>query len=149
MARPKLSRAGVGRCAAAALVVCLVVVVLGACGGSSKPANSKPSYCSQVSELKKAVEGLANVNIVKGGTDALNAQLQKIQTEAKGAVSALKSDFPSDTTAFKNSLNGLETSAQQLTASPSPAAVADVATKAASTVTAGKDLINATSSKCG
>jgi hypothetical protein len=119
--------------------VTVAAVLLAGCG------SSKPSYCSKVSDLKKSVENLTSVTSVSGLTN----QLSTIETKAKDTVNAAKSDFPSETSAVTSSVNALQATVKQLPQSPSAAQIATLTKQAGATVTAVKDLANATSSKCG
>jgi hypothetical protein len=127
-----------------AAVLCAGALVSG-CGGSS---SSTPSYCKDRSNLESSVKGLTSVDLKSGGTSALKAQLEKVQSDAKALVSSAKSDFPSQTDAISASVTSLETSAKQLPSSPSVGQVAAVAAGASSVATALKGFTDATSSKC-
>ena len=135
--------AGLRRPAAASAVALSLVLVAG-CGGSSKPA-----YCSSVANLKTSVQDLSNVNVVQNGLTSVKSAVQKIQSDAKTVVSSAKTDFPSQTSAMETSVNALVNTAKQLSASPSPAALATMASEATASVTAIKNFTSATSSKCG
>jgi len=119
--------------------VALAAVLLAGCG------SSKPAYCSKVSDLKKSVQALTSVTSVS----ALTSQLGTIESNAKDAVAAAKSDFPSETTAVKSSLDALQTTVKQLPQSPSAAQIATLAKQAGTALTSVQDLASATSSKCG
>jgi hypothetical protein len=121
-----------------------VVAVLSACGGSSKP-----SYCKQTASLKQSVSDLGNVNVLKGGTNALTSALSKVQSDASGVVSSAKGDFPNETAAITNSIDTLKKSAQSLASSPTqPAVVAQVPGQISAVVKSIQDFSSATSSKC-
>jgi esterase/lipase len=121
----------------------IAAVALSACGGSSKP-----SYCSKVSDLESSVKALGNLNVIQNGTSSLKTALQKVQSSAQDAVSAAKSDFPNETKALNDAVGALKTSVDQITGTPTPAAVAALAKDAAATVTAVQNLVQTTSSKC-
>src|SRR3954466_9321896 len=65
----------------ATLAVGAACVVLGACGGSDKPA-----YCSDVSDFKDAVSELTNVQIAQNGLSSLTAAVDKVKTSGKELV---------------------------------------------------------------
>ncbi len=138
-----LARLGLRRPAALSAAALSLVLIAG-CGGSSKPA-----YCSSVSNLKSSVQDISNVNVVQNGLSSLKTAAQKIETDAKTVVSSAKSDFPNETSAVSSSVNALTTSVKQLSSSPSPAALATLASEANAAVTAVKNFTSATSSKCG
>ena len=135
-----MSRAITGVLAAA---LCAGALVAGCGGGSSKPSDRQDR-----SDLESSIKGLTSVDFKSGGTSALKAQLEKVQSDAKALVSSAKSDFPSQTDAISSSVNSLEISAKQLPASPSVGQIAALASSAASVATAVKDFTSATASKC-
>jgi hypothetical protein len=93
----------------ATLAVGAACLVLGACGGSDKPA-----YCSSVNDFKDSVSGLTNLQIAQNGLSALTAQVDKIKSSGQQLVADAKSDFPSETTALSGSITALVATAQQL-----------------------------------
>src|SRR5205085_1177970 len=95
--------------AISSLAVVGAVAVLAGCGGSSKP-----SYCSDRSNLESSIKGLADVDLASGGLSALQQQLQKVQSNAKALVSSAKSDFPSETNALETSVSNLSDAVKQL-----------------------------------
>ena len=121
-----------------------VTAALSACGGSSKP-----SYCGQTATLKKSVQDLGSVNVVKGGTNELTSALSKVQSDASAVVSSAKSDFPNQTAAITSSIDALKKSAQSLASSPGqPAVIAQVPGQVSAVVKSIQDFSSATSSKC-
>ena len=86
---------------AAAMVVSLAVIAVAGCG------SSKPSYCSDRTNLQNSVKGLTSLSL-SSGVSGLESQLKKIQTDATTVVSSAKSDFPSQTSAIKSSVDALK-----------------------------------------
>ena len=123
--------------------VCIAVLALAACGGSSKP-----SYCSSVSSLETSVQGLKSINVVSSGTSGLKSALNTVESSAKSVVSSAKSDFPTQTTAVTNSVDALTTSVKQLSGTPSAGQIAQIATQAGAVVSSVTSFVNATKSKC-
>jgi cytochrome c556 len=124
-------------------IVALVVVgLLGGCGGSSKPA-----YCSKRTNLENSIKDLSNLN-VSSGLSGLQAQLQKIESDANALVSSAKGDFPVQTSAIKTSIDSLTRSVKAVTSTPSAAQIATVASDASTVVSSVKSFVDATSSKC-
>ena len=119
------------------------MLLLAACGGSSKP-----SYCSSVSNLEKSVQSLKSVNVISSGTSGLKSALEKVENSAKSVVSSAKSDFPTETGAVSDSINALATSVKQLSGTPSAGQIAQIATQAGATVNAVTNFVNSTKSKC-
>ena len=82
----------------------LSAAAIAACGGSSKP-----SYCSSVSNLKSSIKALPSTNIVATGLNGLESAVTKVQSDATTAINAAKSDFPTETSALKSSIDTLST----------------------------------------
>jgi hypothetical protein len=125
--------AAVGLCAAA----------VAACGGSSKP-----SYCSSVSDLKSSIKALPSTNIVQTGLSGLESAVAKVQTDAQTAINDAKSDFPTETSALKSSIDTLSTSAKAAASSPSVTKIAQLPSQVSAVVTAVDNFESATKSKC-
>jgi hypothetical protein len=121
----------------------VVVLLLGACGGSSRP-----SYCSAVSNLENSVKGLASVNVIKNGTSSLKSQVHKIESNAESVATSAAGDFPNETSAVVSSLNALASSVKHISGTPSVSQIATIGQQAAAAVSAVKSFANATSSKC-
>ena len=139
-------RGGAGRAltfAPVAMVVAVALVVAAGCGGSS----SKPAYCSDRSSLENSVKGLTSA-ATSSGISGLQAQVTTIQSDATALVSSASSDFPSQTSAIKTSVDTLSTAVKALPSSPSTAQIAAIAADAASVVSSVKSFTDATSSKC-
>jgi hypothetical protein len=126
----------------AACIVVAGLVALAGCG------SSKPAYCSARTNLENSVKGLTSLN-VSSGISGLKAQIDKIHTDANTVVSQAKSDFPSQTSALKSSMDALTTAVGALPASPSASQIATIAASASSVVSSVKSFVDATSSKCG
>jgi hypothetical protein len=125
---------------AAALVAAIVAVLVG-CGGSSKP-----SYCSDLSNLKSSVNDLKNVSITD--LSSVKSAIQKVESDGKAVVSSAKDDFPSETSALSTSLSALETTLGQLNSSTATAALKQLPAQVSATVTAVDNFSSATKSKC-
>ncbi len=82
------------------------------------------------------------------GTNALEAAFIKIQTDANTVVSQAKSDFPSETSAIKSSVDTLTSAVNTLKANPSPSHIATVTSAAANVVSSFSSFVQASKSKC-
>jgi hypothetical protein len=125
-----------------ACAVLAALLALTACGGSSKPA-----YCSDRTSLENSVKGLKNVDL-KNGLSGLQSQLKTIQSDATALVSSAKSDFPTQASAVKTSVQTLTGAAKSLSTSPSVSQITKIAADAAAVSTSVKGFVDATSSKC-
>lgn len=127
----------------AACVAATGVVALSGCGGSSKP-----GYCTDRSNLENSVKGLTALN-GSSGLSGLQGQLKKIQSDATAVAGSAQSDFPSETSAVKSSVDALSSAVKGLPSSPSASQIATLAKHASSVVSSVKSFVDATSSKCG
>lgn len=125
----------------------LAVAVLAACGSSSS--SSKPAYCSSLTNLKNSVKALPTTDVIKNGTNALKANVDKVVNNAHAVVSSAKQDFPNETSAITTAVDTLKTTVGQLQQSASPALVVQAAGNVASLGSAVKSFSSSASSKCG
>jgi outer membrane murein-binding lipoprotein Lpp len=126
------------------LALSAAAVIAAGCGSD----DNKPAYCSDVSDLKQSVDDLKNVQLNSGALSTLQTDLQKIQSNANAVVTSAKQDFPSETSALESSVSSLSTAIKQLPSSPTPKQLASLVPEISGTVTAAKNLENATSSAC-
>ena len=124
------------------VVVLGLCIVLAGCGGS------KPGYCTDRSNLENSVKGLTDLNL-SSGISGLEAQLNKIKTNATNLVKSAKSDFPNETKAIESSLDTLKNTVTSLPSSPSASNIATIAMQTSAFVTSVQGFFDATSSKCG
>ena len=130
-----------GRTAVAAAAVGTVIAIAG-CGSSSKPA-----YCSDRTNLENSVKNLPS-EASSSGVSGLKSQIHTIVTDANAVVSSAKSDFPSQTSAIKTSVDALQSAVKALPASPSASQIAGIAGEAASVVSSVNSFTEASKSKC-
>jgi hypothetical protein len=131
---------------AAALLARLIGgALLAGCGSSSKPA-----YCDPVTKTENAVKSLPTAqDVKKNGVGTLKSALSTLQQNAKTAVNQAQSDFSTQTTALKNSVDALSSTVRQLAGSPSVQALAQLPAELSAVSDAAKSLQSAVSSKCG
>ena len=81
--------------------------------------SNKPAYCSNVSDLKQSVDDLKNLRLTSGNAvvSTLQADLQKIQSNANAVVDSAKQDFPNQTSALQSSVSSLSAA---INSCPSP-----------------------------
>jgi hypothetical protein len=135
--RPGLHRWGLVPAAA------LVLATLAA-GCSS----SKPAYCTAASQLKTSIHDLGNITINVNDLSSVNTAVSKVQADAKTFVSEVKSAYPSQTTALKTSLSGLEAAVKSAMAQPSVTTVAAVVSSVTQVKTAADNAQTAVKGKC-
>jgi len=124
-----------------ACIAAIGLVALAGCG------SSKPAYCSARTNLENSVKGLTSLT-ASSGISGLESQLNKIQSNVNTLVSEAKSDFPSETSAMKSSVDALTSAVKTIPSSPSAGQIATIATDAANVVSSVKSFEDASSSKC-
>ena len=118
------------------------LIALGGCGSSSKPA-----YCSDRTNLENSVKNLPSVHLQQRRQRSEITD-QHDRSDANAVVSSAKSDFPTQTSAVKTSVDTLQTAVKALPSSPSATQVAAIATDAASVKSSVKSFTDASKSKC-
>lgn len=126
----------------AALAVVLLLLGTAGCG------SGKPGYCADRSRLEQSIKDVSKLDL-SSGLAGVEAQLKTIQADANALVAAAKSDFPTQTSAIRSSIDTLAGAIRALPSNPTPAQIASLATGASSVVTAVGDFVDATKSKCG
>jgi outer membrane murein-binding lipoprotein Lpp len=126
------------------LVPAAVLVASGLAAGCS----SKPAYCAAADQLKTSVQDLGNVNINVHDLSSVNTAVSKVQANAKTFASEAKSAYPSQTTALKTSLSGLQSAVTSAMGQPSLTSVAAVVSSAAQVKTAADNVQTAVKGKC-
>lgn len=122
------------------LAVAALVAVAG-CG------SSKPAYCSDRTNLENSIKNLPSATS-KSGVSGLKTQITTIQSDATTLVNSAKSDFPTQTSAVKSSVDSLQSALKALPSSPSAAQVAAIAANSATVVSSVKSFVDASKSKC-
>jgi len=127
--------------AALATAAPVALIALAGCGSST------PAYCSARTNLENSIKGLTSLN-PSSGISGLQAQAKTIESDATALVSAAKSDFPSETSAIKTSVDTLQQAVKSLPSSPSVTQIASITADAASVVSSVTSFVDASKSKC-
>ena len=122
-------------------VVALGILVAAGCG------NSKPEYCSKVTDLQNELNTLKG-NVTNADFSALNSDVQTVQADVDAVASSAKSDFPSETSAVQSSVSTLTSTVQSLPSSPSAQDLARLTGAVGAAITSVSDFRSATSSAC-
>jgi hypothetical protein len=125
------------------------VMVLAALAGCGSSGQSKPSYCSSLTNLEQSVKALPSTDVIKNGTSALKTNVDKVVSDAQAIVDAAKKDFPNETAAITTAVDSLKTTVNQLKQNASPTLVVQAAGNVASVGSAVKSFSSSASSKCG
>jgi hypothetical protein len=127
------------------LLPAAVLVLSGLAAGCS---SSKPAYCTAASQLKTSVHDLGNITVNIHDLSSVSTAVSKVSSDAKTFASEAKSAYPSQTTALRNSLSGLETAITSARAQPSLTTVAAVVSSITQVKTSAGNLQNAAAGKC-
>jgi hypothetical protein len=127
------------------LLPAAVLVLSGLAAGCS---SSKPAYCTAASQLKTSVHDLGNITVNIHDLSSVSTAVSKVSSNAKTFASEAKSAYPSQTTALKNSLSGLQTAITSARAQPSLTTVAAVVSSITQVKTSAGNLQNAAAGKC-
>jgi hypothetical protein len=125
-----------------AMFAAVALVALAGCG------SSKPSYCSDRTNLENSVKSLPSSVTSSSGISGLTSQITKIKSDATSVVNAAKDDFPSETSAVKSSVDMLASAVKALPSSPSAAQITAIAADATNVVNSVNSFADASKSKC-
>jgi maltose-binding protein MalE len=118
-------------------------------GTTAVSASAKPSYCAALSNLEASVKAIPSVDeIKKNGTSAVESAVAKVQADANVVVNEAKSDFASQTSALKTSVDTLSASVKQLSSPPTGSQLAALPAEISAVATATTDLSQSASPKC-
>lgn len=126
----------------ALIALTATAVVATGCG------DSKPEFCSNVSELEESVDELGNVQLESGALATVQADLKEVQENVDAVVSSAKEDFPSETGALESSLSGLSKAIDELPPSPTTEQLLSLTPEIGGLVKATEEFVNATESAC-
>jgi hypothetical protein len=123
------------------VVLAVAMIAFAGCG------KSKPAYCSDLTNLKAATQGLSDINSSTSLSD-LRTQITTIQSDATTVVNSAKSDFPTETSNVTTSIDTLKSAVDALPDSPSKAEIAAIALDGAAVISAVRSFETATNSAC-
>jgi hypothetical protein len=124
-----------------AIVAFVALIALEGCG------SSKPAYCSARTNLENSVKNLPS-SVSSSGISALPSELTTIKSDATTLVNDAKSDFPTQTSAVKSSVDTLVSAVKALPSSPSATQIAAIGLDASNVVSSVKSFTDASKSKC-
>ena len=123
-----------------------------ATASSSAAASSsatKPSYCAALTNLEASVKAIPSIDeIKKNGTSAVQSAVAKVRADANIVVDEAKSDFASQTSALKTSVDKLSATVNQLSSPPTGSQLAALPAEISAVATATTDLSKSASPKC-
>lgn len=118
-------------------------------GTTAASTSAKPSYCAALSNLEASVKALPSIDeIKKNGTGAVESGVAKVQADANTVVNEAQSDFASQTSALKTSVDKLSASVNQLSSPPTTSQLAALPAEISAVSTATQDLAQSAAPKC-
>lgn len=133
-------RTGMKALVAFTLIALLSAFVAAGCGG-------KPQFCEDRTTLQESVKSLPSA-ATSGGVSGLEAQVSKVEADAKTVIDSAKDDFPSETAAIESALNQLKASVNDLPEKPSTSQLAGLAINATAVVSSVNTFVTATDEEC-
>jgi hypothetical protein len=123
------------------LAITALAIPLSGCG--------KPSYCSKVSDLKRSVQQIRNIDPLSTGSTSVVHTVNGIEKNTNATITAAKSDFPQETQALSSSYAALKGTVTQVSGGRTNRAnLTTLAVQAAAFANAVDDFKTATNSKC-
>lgn len=120
--------------------------------GSSTPASypaGKEQVCQARDQLQTSIAALTSSSLLKGGTTAIKAAVDQVQTDLNAVTAAGKQDYQPQVTALQSSLQQLKTAVGTLGDGSASGSLAAVATAVVATGTAAGDLFTQLKTACG
>jgi hypothetical protein len=102
------------RAAALACAICLSLLLLVACGGSSKPA-----YCEKQGELEGTVTQVEKLDATEPG--AFLAAIREVEAKTVAVAPAIREEFPTEVGKVEASVRAVVAMAKEAAAEPSVA----------------------------
>jgi len=115
---------------------------------TSYPAD-KQQVCQARDQLTTSMAALTTPSLLTGGTAAIKAAVDQVQTDLNAVAAAGKQDYQPQVTALQSSLQQLQTAVGNLGSGGAAQDLKTVATAVAATATAAGDLFTQLKTACG
>ena len=109
----------------------------------------KEQVCEARDRLNTSIAALTNMSVLKGGTTALKAAVDQVQTDLTALAAAAEQDYQPQIAALKSALQQLQTAVSGLANGDGSGSVTAVATAIAATGTAAGNLFTQLKTACG
>ena len=120
----------------------------GSAGSTSYPAG-KEQVCQARDQLKTSTTALTNPSLLTGGSTAIKAAVDQVQTDLTAVAAAGKQDYQPQVTAMQSSLQQLQTAVGNLGNGSASENLKTIGTAIAATGTAAGDLFTQLKTSCG
>ena len=119
-------------------VAAAALLALGAVGCSSDGESAQERYCDAGADLRADVGGLADLDLVSGGTDALEAQLEAIDEDLTALADAASEAAADEVDALEAAVSDLETAVSAVSGDLTSENVSTLSSSISSVVTAAQ-----------
>jgi hypothetical protein len=112
-------------------------------------ASASGDLCATWNDLKTSVSDLQKIDVVSGGTNAIQSALQNVQTKFDAFHNAARDQFAPQIKQMSDALSNLQRAVQAMAASPGVSTIGSAVTAASGVVAAFTALQGAVSTRCG
>ncbi len=134
------------------LIVALLASVAAACGddddSSDTGSTSTPSVCDQRDNLNQSVNDLADLDVIAGGTDSLNAAIERVESDVESLAAVTSSEVEAEVDDLNDAIDRADETFSDLDDESLLAATAQVALTIADVAIAGEALVTALAVEC-
>jgi len=137
---------------AAGLAACSSATPVSSPSPSAPPpvsASASGDLCTSWNDLKTAVSDLQKIDVVAGGTNAIQTALADVQTKFDAFHNAARDQFSPQIQQMSDALSKLQQAVQAMAASPGIATIGSAVIAVSAVVTAFTALQTAVSTRCG
>lgn len=93
----------------------LSVACIAAVAAVTLPGCGKPEYCAKKTDFNSSVTTLTSVSLTPPDPTEISTDISNVQDAGTAMINAAKSDFPSQSTALENAVNGVVATGKTLT----------------------------------
>ena len=134
------------------LIVALLASVAAACGDDDDSGDtggaSTPSVCDQRDNLNESVNDLAGLDVISGGTDSLNAAIERVESDVESLAAVTSSEVQAEVDDLNAAIERADETFSDLDDESLLAATAQVALTIADVAIAGEALVTALAVEC-
>lgn len=126
----------------------LAVGSLAACGSDSDDESAEDKFCAAGDSLRSNISGIADIDIVSGGTDAITEQVSAIQTDVDELRESGADVAADEVSALQTAIDELDSALSDLGGDISVESAQAVGNAVGSVVTSAGDVIERLDSTC-
>ena len=135
------------------LIVALLASVAAACGddddsSSDTGGTSATTVCDQRDNLNQSVNDLADLDVIAGGTDSLNAAVDRVESDLDSLAAVTSSEVQAEVDDLNEAIDRADETFSNLDDESLLAATAEVALTIADVAIAGEALVKALAVEC-